>query len=57
MILCIFMVVQMTKGIISNLDLVQSEENVLTIEKIIAIQKAENCINYIGLYKACGGQI
>lgn len=45
------------KGIISNLDLVQSEENVLTIEKIIAIQKAENYINYIGLYKACGGQI
>lgn len=45
------------KGIISNLDLVQSEENVLTIEKIIAIQKAENYINYIGLYKACGGNI
>ena len=45
------------KGIISNLDLVQSEENVLTIEKIIAIQKAENYINYIGLYKACGGDL
>ena len=46
-----------TKGIISNLDLIQSEENILTIEKIIAIQKAENYINYIGLYKACGGNI
>lgn len=44
------------KGIISNLDLIQSEENILAIEKIIAIQTAENYINYVGLYKACGGK-
>lgn len=45
------------KGVISNLDLIQSEENILTIEKMLTIQKAENYINYIGLYKACGSRI
>lgn len=45
------------KGAISYLDLLQSQEVLLAAEKLVTIQQIDNYINYIGLYKACGGKI
>ena len=45
------------KGIISKLDLTQSEEVVFTMKKLITIQKMDNYINYIGLYKSTGAKL
>lgn len=44
-------------GVISKLDLIQFRENLLTIDMLVAQQKAEYLVDYIGLYKACGAQI
>ena len=45
------------KGLISYLDFIQSEESLLTINKLVAVQKMDNYINYIGLYKAVGAKL
>ena len=45
------------KGLISYLDFIQSEESLLNINKLAAIQKMDNYINYIGLYKATGAKL
>jgi len=45
------------EGIISKLDLLQLEENVLTIENLVASNKIDCMIDYIGLYKATGSNI
>ena len=43
------------KGVISRLDLIQSKENLLNVKKLVMSDKAECFIDYIGLYKASGG--
>ncbi len=45
------------KGLISYLDLIQSEESMLSISKLAAIQKTDNYIDYIGLYKSTGAKL
>ena len=45
------------QGVISKLDLIQFRENLLSIDKLVAQQKVEYLVDYIGLYKACGAQI
>lgn len=45
------------EGTISKLDLIQFRENLLTINQLVAQQKTEYLVDYIGLYKACGAQI
>lgn len=45
------------EGIISKLDLIQFKENLLTMDKLVAQQKAECLVDTIGLYKAAGSQI
>ncbi len=45
------------KGIISKLDLAQSEENLLTVNKLAVNQQIDCYIDYIGLYKAAGSKI
>ncbi len=45
------------EGVISKLDLIQFKENLLNINQLVAQQKAEYLVDYIGLYKACGAQI
>ncbi len=45
------------QGIISNLDLIQRKENLLTMEKLVATNKANCYIDQIGLYKAVGGAL
>ena len=45
------------QGVISLLDLIQFKENLLTIDKLVAQQKAECLVDSIGLYKAAGSQI
>lgn len=44
-------------GIISKLDLAQSNENLLTIKKRIVNQTIDCLIDYIGLYKTTGAEI
>lgn len=44
------------QGTISKLDLIQYEENLLTIEKLVAQQKAECMTDAISLYKATGSK-
>lgn len=46
-----------TQGVISNLDLLQKKENLLAMEKLVSSSKADCLIDYIGLYKAVGGQL
>lgn len=45
------------QGTISMLDLIQFKENLLTIDKLVAQQKAECLVDSIGLYKAAGSRI
>ena len=44
-------------GTISKLDLIQLKENVLSTDKLVAEQKVNCLIDYIGLYKAVGSQL
>lgn len=44
------------EGIISNLDVLQKQENLLVMNKLIASNKVECYIDQISLYKAVGGQ-
>lgn len=45
------------KGIISKLDLAQSNENLLAINKLFVNQKTDCYIDYIGLYKSVGSRL
>ena len=45
------------QGTISKLDLIQMKENVLSTEKLVADQKINCLVDYIGLYKAVGSQL
>ena len=45
------------QGVISRLDLIQFEENLLTINKLVAQQNVECMVDYIGLYKAVGSKL
>ena len=45
------------EGIISRLDLIQVQENILTIDKLVAQQNIECMVDYIGLYKAVGSKL
>ncbi|MBR1425476.1 TolC family protein [bacterium] len=45
------------EGIISKLDLIQMKENVLSTDKLVADQKINCLVDYIGLYKAVGSQL
>ena len=44
------------QGTISKLDLIQYQENLLTIEKLVAQQKVECMTDAISLYKATGSK-
>ena len=52
-----FYQMKFNEGLISKLDLLQHEENLLTIDMLVAQQKTAYLVDYIGLYKACGAQI
>ncbi len=45
------------EGLISKLDLIQFRENLLAVNKLVAMHKAECMIDEIGLYKATGSKI
>ena len=45
------------QGVISKLDLTELRENVSSTEKLVADQKINCLIDYIGLYKAVGSQL
>lgn len=45
------------QGVISRLDLIQVQENLLTIDKLVAQQNIECMVDYIGLYKAVGSKL
>ncbi len=45
------------QGVISRLDLIQFQENLLTIDKLLAQQNIECWVDYIGLYKAVGSKL
>ncbi len=45
------------QGTISKLDLIQYKENVLSTDKLVADQKINCLVDYIGLYKAVGSQL
>ncbi|MBP3820841.1 TolC family protein [bacterium] len=45
------------EGIISKLDLIQLRENVLSTDKLVADQKINCLVDYIGLYKAVGSKL
>ena len=45
------------EGVISNLDLLQKKESLLTTEKLVTSDKTAYFINKIGLYKATAGKI
>lgn len=44
-------------GIISRLDLIQMKENTLSMDKLVAINKVNCLVDYIGLYKAVGSKL
>ena len=44
-------------GTISKFDLIQLKENVLATERMVAEQKVDCLVDYIGLYKALGSQL
>ncbi len=43
-------------GVVSKLDVLENEENVLSIEKLVAMQKTQCMMDMIELYKATGSQ-
>ena len=45
------------EGTISKLDLIQFKENLLTIDKLVAQNKIDCFVDYIGLYKAVGSNL
>ncbi len=45
------------QGTVSKLDLIQMKENVLSTDKLVADQKINCLVDYIGLYKAVGSQL
>lgn len=45
------------QGIMSNLDLIQQKENLLTMDKLVASSKTDCFIDQISLYKAVGGKL
>lgn len=45
------------KGIISKLDLAQSDENLLSVKQRLVAQKIDCFVDYIGLYKALGAKL
>ena len=45
------------QGAISKLDLIQKQENLLDIDKMLAQNKVEFMVDAIGLYKATGSKI
>lgn len=45
------------QGVISGLDLLQQKENLLTIDRLVALSKTECYIDQISLYKAVGGKL
>ena len=45
------------QGTISKLDLIQVKENVLYTDKMVANDKINCYVDYIGLYKAVGTQL
>ena len=45
------------QGTISKLDLIQVQENLLTIDKLVAQQNVECMVDYIGLYKSVGSKL
>lgn len=45
------------QGIISKLDLIQVKENVLVMDKLVATNKVDCLVDYIGLYKAVGSRL
>ena len=48
---------QYNQGTISKLDLTQFKENVLATDKLLADQKINVLVDYIGLYKAVGSKL
>lgn len=46
-----------SQGTISKLDLIQLRENVLSTDKLVADQRINCLVDYIGLYKAVGSQL
>ncbi len=45
------------QGTISRLDLIQVQENLLSIDKLVAQQNIECMVDYIGLYKSVGSKL
>ena len=45
------------QGTISKLDLIQYRENLLSIDKLVAQNKVDCLVDYIGLYKAVGSKL
>ncbi len=45
------------QGTISKLDLIQVKENLLVMDKLVAINKIDCMVDYIGLYKAVGSKL
>ena len=45
------------QGTISKLDLIQVQENLLSIDKLVAQQNVECMVDYIGLYKSVGSKL
>ena len=45
------------EGTISKLDLIQFKENLLTMDKLVAQNKIDCLVDYIGLYKAVGSKL
>ena len=45
------------EGTISKLDLIQFKENLLTMDKLVAQNKVDCLVDYIGLYKAVGSKL
>ena len=45
------------EGVLSKLDLIQLRESVLSTDKLVADQKINCLVDYIGLYKAVGSQL
>ena len=45
------------QGVISRLDLIQRQENLLNINRLVTQQNVECMVDYIGLYKAVGSKL
>lgn len=52
-----YMQTRFDQGIISNLDLIQQRENLLSINKLVIVSKTDCYIDQISLYKAVGGKM